>query len=849
MKRIASLLTTLCLLQSAHGQTITSAVPGFISYQGRALDAAGVVIGSGTPVNRTVIFRVWNDSSNILLANLLYSEQQTVTISNGEFSVLIGQGVATAGSTFGYVETTKGPGGSPAVKIGDLGVFGGSARYLGVTIDDGVSGNVDNEITPRQQIVSSAYAFRAKYAEQLGSNGTAALTALDSGNVGIGNTAPPALFTISGANTSTTTSTPQLLVTADDITERLRIGVDSTNNGTGFIQSYKEGSGAQNLLLNPSGGNVGIGSTTAPTVALSVTGAITATGAITGGSFATAGNITTSSGSVGIGTTAPNAKLTVGAPIGDTATTTSVSFSTNAGTIGTAAGSELLLGNFGFSDGDYDSFSISGYRTAAGTTWADTALVLGRNVDSTKRASGSYLSLHSSGNVGIGTLTPLYKLDVAGSARVTSLLVDAPIASRTTTGTVTTAGAIAHIGAADSLTYFGSYDGTNNYGNWIQSMRSWDTATFPLVLNPNGGNVGIGTASPIQKLDVNGNAYVRGQLNLDGAIVMGNGPAIWGTNSAGVAEQAFFPRSSNGTYIRFGTNGFYLQNNAGTNLMYMLNNGNVAIGSPAYNDARLNVGWSYAGFNFDGYVDGNGGQSGAATVANWVTSIKAEGDIVGGGIRVFSDLRIKADLHPTDSLKDLKTLMGIEVTNYHFKDTLANGNAPQKKVIAQQVETVYPQAINASKGVVPDIFKKATFKDGWIELATDLKVGDRVRLISGKEEGIHEVLEVKANRFLTKFKTAGDLVFVYGREVEDFRSVDYDALSMLNISATQQIKREKDAENQELARQLKSVQDENTALRRELAAKEQSVEARLIALEQRLAKVAAAKPVSIKTAN
>ena len=117
-------------------------------------------------------------------------------------------------------------------------------------------------------------------------------------------------------------------------------------------------------------------------------------------------------------------------------------------------------------------------------------------------------------------------------------------------------------------------------------------------------------------------------------------------------------------------------------------------------------------------------------------------------------------------------------------------------MIAQQVEKVYPQAVNTSKGVVPDIFKKAEIKDGWVALATDLKVGDRVRLISEKEEGVHEVLDVKAGRFLTQFKPAGDQLFVYGREVNDFRSVDYEAISMLNVSATQELSKkleEKDA--------------------------------------------------------
>ena len=30
-------------------------------------------------------------------------------------------------------------------------------------------------------------------------------------------------------------------------------------SGTGFLQAFKEGTGPQNLLLNPNGGNVGIG--------------------------------------------------------------------------------------------------------------------------------------------------------------------------------------------------------------------------------------------------------------------------------------------------------------------------------------------------------------------------------------------------------------------------------------------------------------------------------------------------------------------------------------------------------------------------------------------------------------
>jgi hypothetical protein len=162
--RLLPLLAAFALLGSAHAQT--TAVPDYLSYQGRALNADGTTIGAGTPVNRTVTFRVWDHPSNGLAANLIYSEQQVVTIANGEFSALIGAGAATTGTPLGYSESTKGV---PTVKISTPSVFGAATRYLGVTIDDGTAA-VDNEISPRQQFVTSSYAFRAKVAESVDAN-------------------------------------------------------------------------------------------------------------------------------------------------------------------------------------------------------------------------------------------------------------------------------------------------------------------------------------------------------------------------------------------------------------------------------------------------------------------------------------------------------------------------------------------------------------------------------------------------------------------------------------------------------------------------------------------------------
>lgn len=157
MKKILQLLAAFSLLQ-ASGADI---VPETISFQGRAMTATGALMGSGSPVNRVAIFRIWGHATNSQEQNLLYSEQQVVTIAEGEFSVLVGAGVATEGVPLGYDEGWRGP---PEASISAI--LDGESRFLGVTIDDGTEAP-DTEFSPRHQIVSGAFALRSKIAEKL----------------------------------------------------------------------------------------------------------------------------------------------------------------------------------------------------------------------------------------------------------------------------------------------------------------------------------------------------------------------------------------------------------------------------------------------------------------------------------------------------------------------------------------------------------------------------------------------------------------------------------------------------------------------------------------------------------
>ncbi len=391
------------------GVAAQSAVPEFISYQGRVSDASGLV-GAGTPVNRTVTFRIWNHPTNVLATNLIYSEEQTVTISDGKFSVLVGQGVPTTSSLFGFDET---PFGQPTKTIADA--FGDSERYIGITVDDGNGGTVDNEVTPRQQVVTSAFSFRSKVAETLGTSTGTALIVGDTGKIGVGTDTPTSLFTITGPNTTSSTSTPQLLITdSADTNESLRIGVDSTGNGSGFIQSFKTGTAAQNLLLNPQGGNVGIGNTN-PEAKLDVKGDSSPQLMIRGASNPSrqlqigyradslnAGSIQAvdlgsgftnlllnpSGGNVGIGTASPNTRLTIQTP------TNSLGFKHTDGNINL----ETLV------------------QTTAAQIGTGTNHSFGLYTNNSNR-----MMILANGNVGIGTTSPSTTLDVNGGVRASGV--------------------------------------------------------------------------------------------------------------------------------------------------------------------------------------------------------------------------------------------------------------------------------------------------------------------------------------------------------------------------------------------------------------------------------------------
>jgi len=198
-------------------------------------------------------------------------------------------------------------------------------------------------------------------------------------------------------------------------------------------------------------------------------------------------------------------------------------------------------------------------------------------------------------------------------------------------------------------------------------------------------------------------------------------------------------------------------------------------------------------------------------------SILANTNIAAGAsFIIFSDTRIKKDLKRSDSQSDLATLMNLEVTDYRRRDFMQQGTDYQKGFIAQQVEKVFPEAVSTYTDVIPDIYTFPTELEVNGSLATfrldsthSLQLGDHVRIYQKDDsQQLYEVVRVQNDRSFTvkdwKGETEAENTFVFGKEVHDFRRVDYDRIHTLNVSATQ-----------ELARRVAQLEAENAALRQQ----------------------------------
>jgi trimeric autotransporter adhesin len=370
-----------------------------------------------------------------------------------------------------------------------------------------------------------------------------------------------------------------------------------------------------------------------------------------------------SSGNVGIGTTAPSAKLHV---VGPTA---------GGGiTIRAGGGGDVLLGSGGslFFDDNY-SYSTGNYIRPVAT-----------NTQAFFTSGAERMRITSTGNVGIGTTAPAYKLDVVGALRLQPS--SAPTGANgviyydsssnkfrcyqngSWVDCITAAGAsfplLAPLGSATNPSY--SFSGDTNTGIFSAGadILSFTTGGTERMRINSSGNVGIGTTNPAYRLDISGDVRWSGTLQggsvpwqrltsfpsacPSGQFVTAVGSTL---NCATPSVSGGVTGSGSQNYLAKWTGSTSL----GNSIIY--DNGNIGIGttSPSY---KLDV----------------------------------SGEVRASAFYYSSDINLKTNIKPLEN--SLAKILQLQGFSFNWKDN----QEPSIGLLAQEVEKVFPELVSGKDG-------------------------------------------------------------------------------------------------------------------------------------------------------
>ena len=300
------------------------------------------------------------------------------------------------------------------------------------------------------------------------------------------------------------------------------------------------------------------------------------------------------------------------------------------------------------------SFRFYTYPGAINTT----TLKLGiRGQDDTNGETSDIITIvstsASSGSVGIGTTVPLQKLHVNGN-----LLVSAGSSTgqhitqkayELNSGTLSWEGSAGQLFSITNNLTSGSIFSVND----VSGIPSIDVnADGTVLVAPYGGNLGVGTISPTQKLHVQGNVRIAGGL-------------YDSNNNVGAASSVLISTGSGISWAAASGGGATLTNDTTTNATYY----------PTFSSATS-------------------GTYSTAYVSNTKCTFNpSTGTLSATVFTSLSDASKKKNIRPIENAIEItKKLEGVR---FDWKDT----DAPSIGVIAQEVEKVLPELVVENDGV------------------------------------------------------------------------------------------------------------------------------------------------------
>ena len=181
-----------------------------------------------------------------------------------------------------------------------------------------------------------------------------------------------------------------------------------------------------------------------------------------------------------------------------------------------------------------------------------------------------------------------------------------------------------------------------------------------------------------------------------------------------------------------------------------------------------------------------------------------------------SDERIKTDITDVDDGSALETLRLLKPKKYKYKDVINRGDEPVWGFIAQEVRETLPYATQLQKECLPNIYELANVSDSNVITLTNFDTSNlesnamvlKMYDIDDKEHlvNIVEVVDghsVRVDEDLSEWTgsvdetgnvAAGNQIFVYGQEVDDFIYLQKDAIWTVATAALQEVDRQQQAD-------------------------------------------------------
>ena len=192
-----------------------------------------------------------------------------------------------------------------------------------------------------------------------------------------------------------------------------------------------------------------------------------------------------------------------------------------------------------------------------------------------------------------------------------------------------------------------------------------------------------------------------------------------------------------------------------------------------------------------------------------------------------SDSRIKKEIEDVPDNLALQQVRNIPCKYYKYVDTYEKGDSRTIGFIAQEVNSVLPMAVSIQTGIIPSVYKVISCE--WTgsvmysqELGTVSGVKYKFYVSNTNDDEVEKIVTGSSDNTFT-FEQQWNNVFCYGKEVDDFHTIDKNKLFALNFSATQELDRQQQADKAKIQTLETTLASQQTLI--------QSLMTRLEALE------------------